>query len=45
MRAGTRVVLYGLLLAALFAVSLVLGDLLVPASWVEGFSGPDAPGH
>lgn len=43
MKAGTRVALYGLLLAALFAVAFVLGDLLVPAAWVEGWSG--STGH
>ena len=38
MRAPARVALYGLLLAVLFAASLVLGDLLVPTSWVEAWS-------
>ncbi|WP_157773428.1 hypothetical protein [Brachybacterium vulturis] len=45
MRAASRVALYGLLLAALFAASLVLGDLLIPASWVEGWSSATSPGH
>ena len=45
MKAGTRVALYGLLLAVLFAASLVLGDLLVPASWVQGWSGSSDQGH
>jgi hypothetical protein len=39
MRAGTRVALYGLLLVALFVVSALLADLLVPATWVESWSG------
>ncbi|MDN5599372.1 MAG: hypothetical protein ACTHV2_12750 [Brachybacterium sp.] len=45
MTAGARVALYGLLLAALFAASLVLGDLLAPTSWVEGWIGSPGRGH
>ncbi|WP_394216802.1 hypothetical protein [Brachybacterium vulturis] len=45
MSAASRVALYGLLLAALFVASLVLGDLLVPASWVEAWSSATASNH
>ncbi|MGP9539820.1 hypothetical protein ACT3SP_17615 [Brachybacterium sp. AOP43-C2-M15] len=45
MRAGTRLTLYGLLLAALFAASYLLAGLLVPADWVATWSGTSPSGH
>lgn len=39
MRAGTRVALYGLLLAALFITSYLLAGALVPEAWVTGWAG------
>ena len=45
MRAGTRVALYGTLLAVLFVASALLADALVPASWVTDWSGSTGQGH
>ena len=45
MKAGTRVALYGLLLVALFIASALLADVLVPTSWVEGWSSASASGR
>ena len=45
MRAGTRVALYGALLAVLFVTSALLADVLVPASWATDWSGSTGQGH
>jgi len=45
MRAGTRVALYGALLAVLFVASALLADVLVPASWATDWSGSTGQGH
>ncbi len=39
MRAGTRVALYGLLLAALFITSYLIAGAVVPEAWVTGWTG------
>src|SRR5699024_7710600 len=40
MRAGTRVALYGLLLAALFTASYLIAGAVVPEAWATGWAGP-----
>ncbi|MBB5831038.1 hypothetical protein [Brachybacterium aquaticum] len=39
MKAPVRVGLYGLLLVVLFLASMLLADALVPAAWVEAWTG------
>lgn len=39
MRAGTRVALYGLLLAALFTASYLIAGAVVPEAWATGWAG------
>ncbi|ACU85790.1 hypothetical protein Bfae_19790 [Brachybacterium faecium DSM 4810] len=45
MRAGLRVALYGLLLVILFGASVLLADALVPAAWVDAWSGTGTSGR